>query len=131
MTVTVPASPKTSAGFTLVEMVMAMLVMTVGLLGLLQSVNIAYEHSLRTRLREQAMLLAEQQMNDLRNRPPSENNYLSQTTILREIGGVAKPFKVTLASDSMGATTKRLRISVGWSFKNETMTHSIYTLKTM
>ena len=52
-------SPSGSAGFTLVEMLMAMLVMAVGLLGLLQSVNLAYQQGTKNRLRSEAVQLAE------------------------------------------------------------------------
>ena len=59
-------SRKDSGGFTLVEMMMAMLVLTVGLLGLLQSIQVAWQHNARNRLREEAVLLAEERMNDFR-----------------------------------------------------------------
>jgi len=108
----------------------AMLIMTVGLLGLLQSVNLAYEHSQRNRLRELAMLLGEEQMNLMRNRPTPGVSYPYRATIIRNVGGIDKPFHVTLDSQSMG-DTRRLKVSVAWSFKNHTTTHAIYTLKSL
>jgi type IV pilus assembly protein PilV len=114
-------------------MMMAMLVMTVGLLGLLQSINVAYEHNLRNKLREEALLVGEQQMILLRRKmDASETNknslYQNVTTVVRGIAGVNKKFIVTLESQPM-SSTQRLKVAVAWSFKNVSTTHVIYTLK--
>jgi type IV pilus assembly protein PilV len=121
-------SRRASAGFTLVEVIMAMLIMTVGLLGLLQSVNVAYEHNTRNRLREEAVLVGEEQMNLLRGMSFGSTPYLNTTTATKVMAGTAKKFSVTRQCQPMGATN-RLKISVSWSFKNVSTTHAIYTLK--
>lgn len=66
MTATAPISPSDERGFTLIELLMAMLIMTVGLLGLLQSLQIAYQHNTRNRMRDEGILMAEEQMNEFR-----------------------------------------------------------------
>lgn len=106
---------------------MAMLVLTVGLLGLLQSVNISYEHNLRKRLREEAVVLAEEQLNALR-----VNAALAPfTTATRVMGGVTKSFAVTRNSQPVAGDTERLTVSVRWGFKNVSTTHEIYTIRKM
>ena len=119
-------SPKNSQGFTLVEVLMAMLIMTVGLLGLLQSVTVAYEHNLGNRLREEAVLIGEEKMNDLRR-----NNLLGSCTVPRVIGGAIKNFTVTTDSRPIGGDSCQLTVVVSWVFKNQSPTHTIYTLKRM
>jgi len=122
-------SPSASFGFTLVEMMMAMLVMTVGLLGLLQAINVAYEHNLRNKLREEALLVGEEQMNVLRRSSlPGGTFYQNVTTVVRGISGVTKKFTVTRECQSM-SSTQRLKVTVVWSFKNISTTHAVYTLK--
>jgi type IV pilus assembly protein PilV len=122
-------SPKSSTGFTLVEMMMAMLVMTVGLLGLLQSINVAYEHNLRNKLREEALLVAEEQMNVLRRGSTSRGAfYQNVTTIVRGMSGIDKKFTVTRECQPM-TSTQRLKVKVVWSFRNVSTTHAIYSLK--
>jgi type IV pilus assembly protein PilV len=122
-------SPSDSFGFTLVEMMMAMLVMTVGLLGLLQSINVAYEHNLRNKLREEALLVGEEQMNVLRRSSlPSGTRFQNVTTVVREISGSDKKFSVIRESQPM-SSTQRLKVTVVWSFKNVSTAHTIYTLK--
>jgi type IV pilus assembly protein PilV len=122
-------SRRASRGFTLVEVLMAMLIMTVGLLGLLQSVMVAYERSVGNRLREAALLIGEEQMHLLRRMPlPATTAYTNITTVVRGVAGAAKTFIITRDSQPMHDTL-RLRVRVGWTFKNTSTTHSIYTLK--
>jgi len=118
-------------GFTLVEVLMALLIMTVGLLGLLQSVNVAYEHNTRNRLRDEALLVGEQQMNKFRIMTANSNvNYSSTGVIDRVIAGMPKKFSVTRENLIMGGT-RRLKVRVSWSFKNVSTSHALYTLKNL
>jgi len=122
-------SPNGNDGFTLVELLMAMLVMTVGLLGLLQSVNVAYEHSVRTRLRESAVLVGEEQMKLLRRTTPEASPaFLHRSSVVRLIAGGTKKFSIVKECQPLGRSN-RLRVTVGWSFKNVSTSHTIYTLK--
>ena len=116
-----------SRGFTLIEVLMAMLVMTVGLLGLLQSVNVAYEHNLRNKLREEAVLVAHEQMNGLR----AGVAFNPTTTVVRGIGGVDRKYFVNRVPKLIGGDSSRLTVAVRWSFKNLTTTHEIYTFRRM
>jgi type IV pilus assembly protein PilV len=120
--------PSVARGFTLVEVLMAMLVMTVGLLGLLQSVNVAFEHNTRNRLRQEALLVGEEQMNDLRRTANSALSYPNFTCAVRVVAGVNKKFSVIRDCQQM-QDSNRLSVRVGWSFKNVSATQVIYTLK--
>ena len=124
-------SPSARGGFTLIEMLMALLVMTVGLLGLLQSVNVAYEHNTRNRLREEALLVAEEQMNLFRRMTSNAGSaYSNRVSVVRVVAGRDKKFRVLRENLPM-SSTRRLTVTVGWSFKNLSTTHTIYTLKNM
>ena len=48
-----------SSGFTLIEVMVAMVITLVGLLGLLQSVNLATEHNIKNALRDEAVQVGE------------------------------------------------------------------------
>ena len=123
MSARVKISLRNDNGFTLVEMLMAMLIMTVGLLGLLQSVNVAYEHNARNRFREESVLIAEENLNKLRL-----NSALSPITTFISAG---TKFTVTRESAPINSTANKLMVSVRWAFKNVTTTHQIYTIKEM
>lgn len=116
---------------------MAMLVMTVGLLGLLQSVQSAYRQVLADRVREEAVLLAEEQMHDWRKEPFDEilANSKPSSTADRYIGGAVRRFQVQRESEATGALagtppTVRMKVSVSWTLRGATLSHAIYTLKT-
>lgn len=124
-------------GFTLIELLIALLILTVGLFGLLQSVNIAYEHNLRRKLRDEAAAIAEEQLNVMRHNPLKPDPLRPGavlapfTTANRPIGGVAKEFTVSRESDEIGGTSRKLKVEVRWSFKNITAVHEIYTIRKM
>lgn len=112
------------SGFTLIEVLMAMLVLTVGLLGLLQSVNISYEHNLRKRFRDEAVALAEEQLDHMRQHAKLD----PMTTATCTIGGMSRQYQVTRTRDAIGASDK-LTVAVRWGFKNVSTTHEIYSIK--
>jgi type IV pilus assembly protein PilV len=126
----VKISPSGSSGFTLVEVLMAMLIMTVGFFGLLQSIQVAYQHHARNWLREEAVLLAEEQMNDFR-RMKFENITASNgiASVGRIIGGANKDFTVTRQCQPLGSGSKKLSVALAWTFKNVTATHVVLSLK--
>jgi type IV pilus assembly protein PilV len=121
-------SPHGSKGFTLIEMLMAMLIMTVGLLGLLQSVNIALEHKNRTRLRDEALVIAEEQMNEWRIKDFEKIDNEDIPKLERSIGGSPKQFAVFKRVTPMG-DTKKLRVAVTWEYKQVLNEHEIFTVK--
>ncbi len=129
-------SPLDDRGFTLVEMLMATLVMTVGLLGLLQSVQMAYEHSLRNRVREEAVLLAEETMHDWRRVAFDDITAEGpkQKQVTRLLGGAPRSYTVTIGMVEMGSSTiakpaKKLTVGVAWTVKGEVASHEIYTMR--
>ena len=121
-------SRRASKGFTLIELLMAMLIMTVGLLGLLQSVNIALEHKNRTRLRDEALVIAEKQMNNWRIKDFKDIDNEEIPNLKRLIGGSPKEFYVSKTVSQMG-DTKKLRVAVRWYYKNVSTEHEIFTVK--
>jgi type IV pilus assembly protein PilV len=120
--------PSNRDGFTLVEVLVAMVIMTVGLLGLLQSLNIAVEHNLRNYLREQAVTLGENQMNLFRNHTSlAFSNYTNAVVLIR--GGV-RHFDVYRSSSPTSDVTRELQVRVVWLFKNISTQHMVKSLIT-
>lgn len=50
------------SGFTLTELLVAIVIMTVGLLGLLQAVNLALFHNMNSQMRNEASMVADEQL---------------------------------------------------------------------
>jgi type IV pilus assembly protein PilV len=117
-------------GFTLIEVMMAMLILIVGMLGLLQSINLALETNLRNQLREEAVYVGERSMNELRGKgfdnissvdSPALFTYKTYS-VASKIRGTSRKYGVsrstlTLAKDGLQPVTKQLNILVTWTYK--------------
>lgn len=110
-------------GFTLVEVLMAVLILMVGMLGLLQAVNLAMEMNLRNQVREEAVYVGERVMNELKGRGfySISSNYRNYSTPSR-IRGFTKKYGVErrsseLATENGLPTTKQLEVTITWSYK--------------
>lgn len=122
-------SPSASAGFTLIEVLMAVLIMTVGLLGLLQSLQVSYQHNARNKLREEAVQLAEEQMNEFRFLSFDNLTWNRNQGVERELLGARRPFQIMMNSENVAANSKKLMVAVAWQFRNETSHYVIYSIK--
>lgn len=132
MTARANTSRSSSPGFTLIEVLMAMLVLTVGLLGLLQSLQVGYRQSVRDRMREEAVQLAEEQMHDLRRAPYDEIDG-KMDEVIKTVGGVKVHFKIVKVVAGIGPAAdpaKKLRVTVSWTANGEPFNHEVFTLRT-
>uniref|UniRef100_C6E0T5 Pilus assembly protein PilV n=1 Tax=Geobacter sp. (strain M21) TaxID=443144 RepID=C6E0T5_GEOSM len=111
---------------------MAMLVLTVGLLGLLQSLQLGYRQNLRDRARNEAVLVAEEQMHD-RRRSTFDEIVDFKREVSKKVGGGEVPFEVVGVVDDIDPKTrsaKRLRVTVSWTVHGERFNHEIFTVRT-
>jgi type IV pilus assembly protein PilV len=118
-----------SPGFTLIEVMMAMLVLTVGLLGLLQSLQLGYRQSLRDRARDEAVQIAEEQMHDRRRLAFRDFTGFNRE-VRRKVSGGEVPFEVVGVVQKLGASAKKLTLTVSWTANAARFYHEIFTLKT-
>lgn len=113
---------------------MAMLVATVGLLGLLQSVTVAYQHAVKTRCRSEAVQVAEERMHALSGLPFAGIIGRTDTTSVetRMVGGVPWTYTVTSRVQPAGSTAAavKLTVAITWNARGEAASHEIYTLRT-
>ena len=122
------------SGFTLIEVLVAMVITLVGLLGLLQSINIAMEHNVRNHLREEATKVGEQVMNDFRSLPfdrlTATNSHL---TVLSKMQGFSKSFHVSHTAASVGGSTesRELEVVVTWRYRNTPTQHRVKSIRSL
>jgi type IV pilus assembly protein PilV len=125
-----PISRENNAGFTLIEVVVAMGIIMVGLLGLLEAVGIATGQNLKNQVRDEAVFIGEERMADLVRRPFS----LISTTTLKvpsRIRGTDKPFVVERKAVPMSTTDSyEFVVRVGWSYKNMSSHHEVRSMRT-
>lgn len=118
-----PAVLPSDKGFTLIEVVMAILILMVGMLGLLQAINLATEVNLRNQLREESVYVGERVMNELRGRgfDSISATYRSYST-QSKLRGVSRKYgvqrsSIVLSTQNSLPVTKQLEVIVSWSYK--------------
>jgi len=131
--VTVITSTRNKSGFTLTEVMVAILIMMVGMLGLLESINVATEYNLKNHLRDEAVYVGEKYMNiqkgkafDLLTTMPLTYGRRYEPSRIR---GTGKPYsvdmKVTDLSTDPVAATKQLEVVVSWTYKGVTFQNRV------
>ena len=122
------------SGFTLIEFCVAVLIMMVGLLGLLQAVNMATLHNLGTVLRNEAISLADEQI------------VLTKTSVIdsatfTSLAGAADNnnrktrsgfcnYSVNRTVTTASTNSKEVAVRVSWRYKGNKLNHIISTLIT-
>lgn len=130
-----------NTGFTLIEFCVAVLIMMVGLLGLLQAVNLATEHNMGTLLRNEAISLADEQM--VATKISSFTNLVPSTSYVnRKTRGGFSNYSVVrttqvshtipdpVVTGATIVTSQEVTIRVAWRYKKNKLSHAISTLIT-
>jgi type IV pilus assembly protein PilV len=121
-------------GFTLIEFCVAVLIMMVGLLGLLQAVNLATEHNLKSMLRNEALTIAEEQMVNARVSVINSDAYAALTEytgfINRKSRGGFSNYSVVRTVSTVSANSKEVVVRVSWRYKGTKLNHTVSTFIT-
>lgn len=117
---------KTEEGFSLIEALVAMLILSVILLGALQGLMVSYRTSSTNTLRNEAVSMAEETANALRNTPYASLVDGTTTNIVsRQVANASVPFTVTqVVADSVASVAKSVQITVTWPYQGQTITHT-------
>ncbi|HIJ94671.1 MAG TPA: prepilin-type cleavage/methylation domain-containing protein [Desulfuromonadales bacterium] len=122
------------AGFTLIEFCVAVVIMMVGLLGLLQAVNMATVHNMGTVLRNEAMSLSDEQMvlikTSIIDSTSFSNLASSSDYVSRKNRGGFSNYSVARTISSASTNTKEVLVRVSWRYKGNKFNHAITTLVT-
>ena len=143
------------AGLTLVEVMMALLILLLVFTGLFQTALLSIDHNMRNILRDEAVKVAAMQMQQEENQPfaalvssassiPAGSDCPGSITtgqvIQRNFRNMSKDFCLSevcvdldgdgdCASDDAASNTKQLTVTVGWRWKGEDFTHTVRTLR--
>jgi len=123
-------------GFTLLEFLVALVILMVGMLGLLQTVNFAITQNTTGLLRHEALLVADEVMNREKSKPFTliSSSTAGKTSLLveaRQVNNVFKNYSVTKTIIDDGTTdilVKNIEIRVTWNHKKDHFTHSVATI---
>ena len=114
------------AGFTLVEFLVAILIMMVGLLGLLQTVNTSLSHNLANQLRNEAVAVADRQMSlEMAKGFDLVSTTAMSTYVSRPVLTGFRNFSVIRSGTSL-SNSKQVNFEVRWSYKGVPYSHQVY-----
>ncbi len=122
------------SGFTLIEFCVAVVIMMVGLLGLLQAVNMASYHNLGSLLRNEAISLADQQMAIAKANVIDQGTFdslvTSATLVQRKTRLGFGNYSAIQAVTTISANSKEVDIRVSWRYKNNKFNQTLSSLIT-
>lgn len=111
-------------GFTLVEFLVAIVILTVGLLGLLQSVNVSIQNNLTSELRREASVIADEEITKDLAKGSSQIGFdaISTTTKSylippRKVLTGFRNYSVTKTGSFVSANSKQVDVQVAWRYK--------------
>lgn len=118
-------------GFTLIEFLVAIVILMIGLLGMLSGIDLAMRTSVDNTLRNQAVLVADDVM--MATRALQFNSISTTVTPVfqmfpqsrRFVGGFYKNYSVRRAVNLTTPQTKEILIDVAWTYKKQRKTHSV------
>jgi len=119
-----------NGGFTLIEFLVAIVILMVGLLGLLQTVNYALSHNMQNHFRNEAVMVADDQM----SREMAKGFDLVSTTtrnsfVRRQVLSGFKNYSVTRSGSSL-QNSKKVDFEIRWTYKNVQYNHGASTVIT-
>lgn len=120
-------------GFTLIEFLVALVILMVGMLGMLQAINLAMDKNLESVFRNEAVMLADETiMTEVRNKSfESVSTTVAsppKTGALRNIQGIFKNYSVQKIVSQPTAKSKEVVINVTWKKKDVPYSHSVSTV---
>jgi len=114
-------------GFTLIEMLVALVVIMVALLGLVQAALLGIDNNLKNLLRDEAVRIAEEQMNVLKSQPITNLTAttnkaiytISGNPLTRTFGNYVGRYAVYYTIVILTSNTTNIQVTVGWNYKHE------------
>jgi len=120
-----------NSGFSLIEVMMAILILMVGMLGLLQAINLAVEVNLRNQVREEAVYIGQRVMSEMRGKgfdnisvatTPTDMYTYSDYQVPSKLRGASRSYTVSrrsvvLSTVNLQPVTKQLEVVVKWTYK--------------
>jgi type IV pilus assembly protein PilV len=122
-------------GMTLIEVMIALIILMVVSLALMQTALLGIRENLRNALRDEAVNIADQRMNELRNTDFNSPDLAlvssqTETIISRTFRAANVNFTPTRKVTQIGTdmTTKQITITVSWGFAGQSYAHNVTTI---
>lgn len=117
-------------GMTLIEVMIAIVILMVVSLAVMQTALVGMNTNLQNSLRDEAVNVADQRMNELRNMP--FDSIALGTHVEAGIVKASRASNVTYtptrAITQINADMKQITMSIAWSYRGKNYTHSVTTI---
>ncbi|MCX5811031.1 MAG: prepilin-type N-terminal cleavage/methylation domain-containing protein [Proteobacteria bacterium] len=114
-------------GFTLIEVLVASIILTISMLGVLQTITFSMQQNLNNFSRDESVRIAEQRMNELRN-----SGFTSlangNSIVTRSFKNFTKNFSVSWTVTALTTNSVAIQVVVSWTIISKTYSHSITSI---
>ena len=114
-----------NSGFTLIELMVAITIMIVGLVGMFDMLWVATRKNVENELREKAVAVAEQELNNLKAQPFADINS-NLVGIVQQValsGGATQDVTVQTQVVNLSANSKRISVRAFWNYRGNIYEH--------
>jgi prepilin-type N-terminal cleavage/methylation domain-containing protein len=116
-------------GLTLVEVLIAMVILLFVSLALMQTALLSIDSNMKNILRDEAVSIADQKMDEARNEPFSSLATISNVPVTRDIRKIQNfSYSVRRSVTNVNTDNKQVDITVGWTWKGQPYSHTISTI---
>lgn len=116
-------------GMTLIEIMFALVILLIASLALMQTALLGISMNVQNAIRDEAVNVAENEMNDLRSLPyDSIDTAATATVASRNFRGFAVNYDVLPQVVNINPNSKQISISIAWSYRGKAYTHGITTI---
>lgn len=115
-------------GLTLIEVLISLMLLSIVSLALIQSALLAMNTNVMNELRDEAVSVAEQRLNEIRNTPFA--NIVSQPTdtVTRNVRAASRAFGLSSQVVNVNDYCKQIALTVQWSFRGTKYQHNVSTV---
>jgi prepilin-type N-terminal cleavage/methylation domain-containing protein len=111
-------------GFTLVEVLVAIVILFISMMAVLHALGLSVEHNMKNIIMDEAVRISEQKMNELRNTPIASLASATQSPIPRTFRNVTINYNVNWIVENLSADSRAIQVLVQWRWKNIDHQHS-------
>ncbi len=122
-------------GMTLIEILISLTLLAIVSLALVQSALVAMNANVANELRDEAVSVAEQRINELRNTPFTASDMLVTSPsvteappVMRSVRAVARPYTVNRMISQIDPNNRQVTLTITWPYKGVTYQHSVSTV---
>ncbi len=122
-----PIARSNRKGFTLIEVLVALVVLSVTMLGILEAMAMAMQQNLEIYCRDESVRIAEQDMNEVRNTSFAGIGNL-QYNVSRTYKQYQRTFRVARTVVALSGNSYSVQLQVSWTINGKDHTHNVTSI---